>query len=146
MLKPGAMLYAMKRAPEIAWTAIVALLGWTICAAVLSMTAYATSFQTAFAVNSVVAPVLFFIVAIGHFRRTESMSPSFVASVFAGVGVAFTLVTAVTVPERGMASLHSVTGTWLPIVLVFLGTWGTGLAVRDPSERTGPRSEHVEDI
>jgi TM2 domain-containing membrane protein YozV len=140
------MLYAMKRAPEIAWTVIAALLGWTICAAVLSLTAYATSFATAFAVNSVVAPVLFLLLAIGHFRRSEAMHPSFVAAVFAIVGVAFAFVTALTVPERGMASLHSLTGTWLPIALVFFGTWGVGLAVRDPSDRMGHRAEHVEDL
>lgn len=137
---------SMRSAPEIAWTAIVALLGWTMCAAVLSATAYATSFATAFSVNSILAPALFLIVAIAHFRRPGALHPAFVATVFAAVGIVYVLVTAVTVPERGLASLRSVTGTWLPLALVFFGTWIVGLGVRDPAERTWRRAEHVEDV
>lgn len=136
----------MKTAREILMAALVALAGWTICAAIVSTTAYATSLATAFAVNSVVAPVLFVVVSVAYFRRGDASHPGLAALVFVLVGVAFTLVTAVTVPARGVASLGSVTGTWLPLALVFVATWCVGLAVRDPSDRTGPPAEHAEDI
>jgi hypothetical protein len=131
----------MARARELGVAALVAVAGWTICAAVLSTTAYAASLATALAVNSVVAPVLFALVSIAFFRRPTALHPAVAGAVFVGVGIAFAVVTAVTVPARGVASLGSVTGTWLPLALVFVATWGIGLAARDPSERTRARSE-----
>jgi hypothetical protein len=94
----------------------------------------------------VVAPAFFLVASLAYFRRGSALPSVAAAALFAFVGVVFTLATAVTVPERGMASLHSVTGTWLPLALVFVVTWGVGLASRVPDGRSGPRREHVEDV
>jgi hypothetical protein len=125
--KPGKM---FKSAKSIGITVGHALVGWGLCGATMFGAMAVTYPARALIVHAVAAPFIFAGVSCVYFRRSNAWSPLSAAAAFLGVIVALDFLVVALFIEKSFEMFRSVTGTWLPFVLIFVATWCTGLAVR----------------
>jgi hypothetical protein len=114
-----------------------AFLGWAACAAVMVVAIAGRNLETALFVRAIAAPFLFVGVASSYFARPTAFPPLRAACVMVGIVALLELIVVACFVERSLATFRSVTGTWLPLLLVFLAVWATGLARSLPGGRLG---------
>lgn len=101
-----------------------ALIGWAACLAVL-LALWPVSATLATVLHAIVMPIVFVGIAVHYFRGRGAREPLPVAIVFAGVAAVLD-VGVIAVLERSFDVLASLGGTWVPVAVVFLGTWIAG--------------------
>jgi len=89
-----------------------------------------TTLRAALVLHALAAPVIFAALSLVYFRRPGSWSPLRAAATFLGVVLVMDCLVVALLIERRLAMFHSILGTWLPFLLIFVSTWWTGLAVR----------------
>ena len=108
------------------WRPVV---GWALCAA-LMMTLQATvPLGLALAIHAIVAPVIFATMARFYFRNRGARDPLATAIAWTSTVIALDAVVVAGVLERSVAMFVSVSGTWLPFLMIFLAVWGTGSVI-----------------
>lgn len=133
--KPGAAVDPPARSVTRLFT--YGFVGWVLCAALMAVLLQTVSVGTAIAIHAVAAPLIFTGIAIGYFRVRGARDPVPAAIAFTAIVVALDAAVVAGLVLRDFAMFASFAGTWLPFVLIFLATWGTGLVM---SMMPAPRS------
>lgn len=113
------------------------LAGWTACALTMALLLRLAGASTAIAIHAVAAPLIFGLLAWRYHVRRGARDPLPTAVVWTGIALGLDLVVAF-LSSNGM--FRSVTGTWLPLALIFLATWVTGVMLSTlPWPRPDPK-------
>jgi hypothetical protein len=120
---------------EAAVAVLFAAAGWTVSAAVFSLSAWVVPLQTALAVHGVVMPLVFVLVALVYFGRRTALRALPAAVLFASVTLALEIVGPRLLVDRSYEPLTSVLGTWLPVLFVLVVTWLTGIGASQSTSR-----------
>jgi menaquinone-dependent protoporphyrinogen oxidase len=105
------------------------LAGWALCAILMGGLSQLTSRDVAVAVHAGVAPLIFMAVAVHYFRAWGAREPLPTALAWTALVVALDAGLIAGVVLRDFAMFESFVGTWLPLGLIFLATWVTGMIV-----------------
>jgi hypothetical protein len=89
-----------------------------------------TTLENALITHAIAVPVIFTCLSLVYFRRSSACSPLCTAGVFLGVVVTMDVLVVAVLIERSFEMFASILGTWLPLLLIFVATWCTGMAVR----------------
>ena len=105
---------------------------WVLCAAVMGIGRAATNVQNANIIHAVAAPIISALVALNYFKKFHYTSPIMTAIIFVIVPAGLDLLIVALLILRNMdmfLSPGSLLGTWIPLTLIFLSTFLTGLAI-----------------
>jgi len=111
---------------------------WVLCAAVMGFGRATTTVQNANIIHATAAPIIAALVARNYFKRFHYTSPLITAIIFVVVPAALDLVIVALLVLRSMdmfLSPGSFIGTWIPLTLIFLSTYLTGLAITQRAPR-----------
>jgi hypothetical protein len=111
---------------------------WVLCAAAMGIGRAITTEQNAFIIHATAAPIIAALVAWNYFKRSHTTSPLVTAIIFVVVPAALDLLIVALLILRSMdmfLSPGSVIGTWIPLTLIFLSTYLTGLAITKRASR-----------
>lgn len=103
-------------------------IGWAMCAAAMGALIAGTSLRTALFLHGVAAPFVFVWISSSYFARATAWSPLRAALAMVAIVALLDFIVVASFLERSLAMFLSVLGTWLPLLLVFLAVWATGLA------------------
>jgi len=118
---------------------IHAFVGWTLCAATMGALLARSNVTMALLVHGLAVPLVFALVSAHYFGRRNAWTPFRTALAFTGLVALLDLVVVASFIQRDLAMFRSAFGTWLPLSLILLTTWATGLA----STGTGSSSVSV---
>jgi hypothetical protein len=110
-------------------------MGWAIYAAALGVIGMATG-AAPIGLHALWKVVGFAMVAWQYFRQRGARDPLPTALSFAAVAAALDLAFVAGFVQRDLALLGSITGFWLPLLLIVLVTWAIG-AVRSTLHVSG---------
>jgi hydrogenase-4 membrane subunit HyfE len=119
-------------AKKIITVLVHAFVVWVLCAAAMGIGRATTTEQNAFIIHAIAAPLIAALVSMTYFKRFYYTSPLLTAVIFVLVPAALDFVIVALIILRSMdmfASQGSLLGTWLPLSLIFLSTYLTGLAI-----------------
>jgi hypothetical protein len=105
-----------------------AFIGWATCAAAMAAAIAGTNLRTALFLHGIVAPFLFVWISSSYFARPTAFPPLRAAAVMVGIVALLDLIVVACFVEHSLKMFASIIGTWLPLLLVFLAVWATGLA------------------
>ena len=107
-----------------------AFIGWAFCGAIMGIGPSLTSMRNTLIIHAVAGPLAFGLLAAVYQRRYGHFSPMAVAVIFIAfvVLVDFFLVAMLILKDFGM--FDSVSGTWLPFVLIFVVSYFSGRLAR----------------
>lgn len=114
-----------------------AFVGWALCAATMGLGMAATSEQNAMVIHAVLAPLFFVAVSWTYFRRARTVAPWLTAVAFVAFVMVVDFVVVALIILRSLDMFTNPLGTWIPLGLIFLATYLTGLA----STRAAPRGQ-----
>ena len=103
------------------------LAGWAICDTTVVVGMALTSIGTALLVHAIVAPVAFGLLSYVYFTRFNFTRPLTTALAFLGIVVLMDSTLVAGVINRSFAMFASPIGTWIPMTLIFLSSYGTGV-------------------
>ena len=103
-----------------------AAVGWAACAATMGTLLAITTLGRALLLHTVAAPLLFVPIARHYFRALGAREPLGSALSFAGIVALLDLAIVAGLVQHRLAMFTSFTGTWLPLLLIFLSSWATG--------------------
>lgn len=105
-----------------------AFIGWVSCAAVMAAAIARTNRETALLLHGIATPFLFVWISSSYFARPTAFPPLRAAAVMVGIVALLDLIVVGCFVEHSLEMFGSIVGTWLPLLLVFLAVWTTGLA------------------
>jgi len=111
---------------------IHAFIVWVLCAAVMGIGRAVTTQQNAFIIHAIAAPLVSALVSLNYFRKFNFTSPLQTALIFVLVPAILDLLIVSLLILRSLdmfTSPASLFGTWIPLTLIFLASFLTGLAV-----------------
>ena len=85
-----------------------------------------TTLTTAIVLHALAVPIIFTAVARHYFRADGAGEPLPTAFAFAATVAVLDLAVVAGLIQRSPAMMGSVTGFWLPLLLIFFATWATG--------------------
>ncbi|HVM70853.1 MAG TPA: hypothetical protein VMT91_03780 [Anaerolineales bacterium] len=115
-----------------------AFIVWVFCAAVMGIGRAITTEQNAFIIHAVAAPIVATLVSMNYFKKFHYTSPLFTGIIFVLVPAAMDLLIMALLILRSMdmfISQGSLFGTWIPLTLIFLATYLTGMAITKSTPR-----------
>ena len=126
--------------------------GWALCAALKAGLPRVAPIGFAIAIHAIAAPLIFGAISVNYFRARGAREPVPTALAFTAI-VAFLDAGLAALVLRSYAMFASFAGTWLPFLLIFLATWGTGFVMSmipaggvpnsgAPGRGDGTRGEH----
>jgi hypothetical protein len=107
---------------------IAAIVIWVLCGAVMGFGRRLIGLDATLRLHLVMAPVFSFCVTLILGRLTSIPGGSFSrAIVITAVVIVLDAVIVAPLIEKSYAMFRSLIGTWIPFVLIFLGSWAAGL-------------------
>ncbi len=103
-----------------------ALIGWGLCGAVMGLGLAFTSVETALIIHLLAAPIIFSLISLLYFRKFSYTSPLSTAAIFVGTIILMDFFVVSLLIEKSFEMFLSPMGTWVPFLLIFLATYGTG--------------------
>jgi menaquinone-dependent protoporphyrinogen oxidase len=104
-----------------------ALAGWALCAVTMTALLHLVSITSALVIHAAAAALIFTGIAWHYFRPRGARDPLPTAAVWtAAVALLDLLIVAVLV-QHSLQMFVNLSGTWLPLALIFLATWATGV-------------------
>lgn len=100
--------------------------GWLGCALATGALSRLATPGLAIALHALALPLIFFAVARHYFRLRGARDPAVAALSFVAIVALLDAVVVAGLLLRSFAMFASVTGTWLPLLLVFATTWAVG--------------------
>lgn len=104
-----------------------AFVGWLLSTGTMEAVLLLSNRTTATFIHGFAAPAVFVGVSASYFGRANAWAPLRAAIAFAVIVALLDLAVVAGLLEHSLTVFRSVAGTWLPLVLVFLATWTTGL-------------------
>lgn len=109
---------------------IHALIVWALCGATIAIGRSVTTMQITLVIHAIAAPIFAFAVSMFYYRKFNFTSPIWTAIIFLLVVIAMDAGLVAPVFEKSYVMFESILGTWIPLVLIFLSTYITGLIVK----------------
>lgn len=103
---------------------------WAVCGAIIGIGRGLAPLQTVLIIHAITAPAFAVLVALIYFKKFNYYSPLMTASIFLLFILIMDAGLVAPVFEKSFAMFTSILGTWLPLVLIFLAIYLTGLAIR----------------
>jgi len=97
-----------------------------------------TTEQNAFIIHAIATPIVATLVSMNYFKKFHYTSPLFTGIIFVLVPAAMDLLIMALLILRSMdmfISQGSLFGTWIPLTLIFLATYLTGMAITKSTPR-----------
>jgi hypothetical protein len=111
---------------EIAVIVVHALVGWTICGAIMAVGTQITSLETTLIIHAIGAPIVFAGVSWVYFTRFHYTTPLQTALAFVVVVILMDFFVVSLLINRNLDMFASFLGTWLVFALIFISTYLTG--------------------
>lgn len=109
--------------------------GWALCAGVMGGLLQIAPLGVAIAAHDVLAPLIFVMLAVHYFRARGAREPLPIALAWTTIVAVLDAVVVAGAVLRDFAMFRSFVGTWLPLGLIFVATWVTGLLMSFTSLR-----------
>jgi hypothetical protein len=103
--------------------------GWAMCAVTMTVLLSLVDLTAALIVHSLAAPAFFIGIAWNYFRAPGARDPLSTALAWTAIVMLLDLVVVAGTIQRSLELFESMLGTWLPLVLIFLASWSTGLVL-----------------
>jgi len=103
------------------------LIGWGLCAVLMAILMGTAPTALAIAIHAVGVPLIFAAVSARYFRERGACDPVPTAFAFVAIGALLDAAVAAPFVLRSFAMFAHFPGAWLPLVLIFLVTWLTGV-------------------
>lgn len=104
-----------------------AFVGWVSCGLVIGISRKFTSLQNALFIHLIAAPLIFALISSSYYKKFNYTSPFKTAGIFLFIVVFLDVFIVAPFFEKSYAMFTSITGTWIPFVLIFLTTYLVGL-------------------
>jgi hypothetical protein len=111
-----------------------ALVGWGLCGSVMGIGLSITSERNALIIHGILAPIFFIIISLFYFRTLNYTTPLQTAIIFVAFILFMDIFVVTILILRNLEMISSIWGTWVPIILIFLATYLTGLFARQKAE------------
>jgi hypothetical protein len=121
---------------DVAVAVTYGFVGWVLCGVTMGVAMRVTTLEAALILHAVAAPIIFAGLSLIYFNSLGAWSPLRTAAAFLSVVVFMDVFFVALLIERSFTMFGSILGTWLPFFLIFVSTWGTGIAVRRAAHRT----------
>jgi hypothetical protein len=95
-----------------------AFIGWTLCAATMSIGLAIMPLSTALTIHVVSAPIFFTLLTVSYFKKFNDKTPLQTAFVFVGVVMTFDFFVGVLLIHRSVEMFASLLETWIPLALI----------------------------
>jgi len=103
------------------------LLGWAFCGAIMGIGMEVTSLEKTLIIHAIGAPIIFFVISFIYFKRFNFTGPFTTAISFVCIVVFMDLFVVALLIEKSFEMFRSLSGTWIPFLLIFISTYVTGL-------------------
>jgi len=115
------------------------VVGWALCTVTMLVLLQVTSTTVALVAHAIAAPIYFVVLAGRYFGARGAREPLEVAATWTGSVVLLDATLIAGVVLRSFEMFGSVLGTWLPLALIFVASWLTGIVKRSmpPPGRDG---------
>jgi len=100
--------------------------GWLACSVIMGALLQVMRLPIALGVHALAAPVIFFVVARQYFHASGARDSMATAAAFVGIVAVLDLLVVAGFVQRNLAMFGSLTGTWLPFLLIGVVTWTVG--------------------
>jgi len=107
---------------KIAIITIHALIGWSLCGAIIGIGFQFTTEQNTLIIHAIGAPIIFGLVTRNYFKRFAYTSPLHTAYLFLGITIAMDFFLVALVIQKSFVMFESILGTWIPFILIFSAT------------------------
>ena len=109
---------------------IHAFIVWALCAATIAIGRSITTIESTLIIHAIGAPIFAFIVAMVYYKKFNYTSPICTAFIFLLFVITMDAGLVAPVFEKSFRMFRSILGTWIPISLIFISTYITGLIIQ----------------
>ncbi|NQV15978.1 hypothetical protein HQ531_11015 [bacterium] len=112
-----------------AWLSVLlhAFVGWVLCAATMGLGMAFIAIEKALIIHLIAAPIFFTIVSRNYFIRLNHFPPLQTASIFISFVMLVDFFLVALLINKSLDMFSSLTGTWIPFILIFASSYLTGL-------------------
>ncbi len=108
---------------------IHAFIVWALCGATISIGRSITTMGTTLIIHAIVAPIFAFAVSLVYYKKFNYITPIWTAFIFLLFVIVMDAGLVAPVFEKSFDMFRSILGTWIPLSLIFLSTYITGLII-----------------
>ena len=109
-------------------------IGWALCGATMLVGRKVTSLENALIIHAISAPIIFAIVSFLYFKKFSYTKPLQTALLFVSLVIFLDVFVVGLFIEKSFEMFASALGTWIPLSLVFVSTYLTGLFAKRRNE------------
>ena len=113
-----------------------ALIAQALCWAIMVVGRAVTSLENTLIAHAIGAPIIAVVVSSIYYKKFNYTTPLQTAVVFVSVVIAMDVFIVALLIEKSFEMFASPIGTWIPISLIFLATYLTGLFAAKRTETT----------
>ena len=114
---------------KLAVSSAAGLIGWALCAAVMSLVISNTPLAEALVIHALAVPIIFTFVSLFYFQRFAYTTPLQTAFIFVSVVILLDFFVVGLLINGRLDMFANPLGTWIPFILIFASTHITGLLV-----------------
>ena len=103
---------------------------WVLCGATIAVGRSITTIESTLIIHAIGAPIFAFIVSMVYYKKFNYTSPICTAFIFLLFVIAMDAGLVAPVFEKSYGMFKSILGTWIPLSLIFLSTYITGLIIK----------------
>jgi len=103
---------------------------WALCGATIVIGRSLTTMELTLIIHAIGAPIFANIVTIVYYKKFDYTSPICTALIFLLFVIAMDAGLVAPVFEKSYEMFKSILGTWIPLSLIFLSTYITGLIIQ----------------
>ena len=107
-----------------------AFIVWALCGATIAIGRSLTSIELTLIIHAIAAPIYACLVSMVYYRKFNYTSPNQTAFIFLLFVIAMDAGLVAPVFEKSYEMFNSISGTWIPFVLIFLSAYLTGLIIK----------------
>jgi hypothetical protein len=103
---------------------------WALCGLTISIGRSITSVELTLKIHLIAAPIFAFLVSTFYFRKYNYTSPANTAFIFLIFVIAMDAGLVAPVFEKSYEMFRSITGTWIPFILIFFSSFLAGILIK----------------
>jgi hypothetical protein len=107
-----------------------AFIGWALCGAIMGIGMQVTSIENTLIIHAIGALMFFAIVSFVYFKKFNYTTPLQTAIIFLAFIIFMDFFVVALLIQKSLEMFESVSGTWLPLALIFVAAYITGSIIR----------------
>ena len=104
-------------------------MGWGLCGTTVAIGMGVTSMENTLIIHAVLAPIFFSFISFVYFKKFNYTSPLLTALIFLTLIIFMDLALVAPVFEKSFKMFTNIFGLWIPLFLIFISTYLTGLYI-----------------